>query len=148
MIVRDAPQQVAVVYFVDPDGEVEAPVPGAEVRVVGRFYKVWLDTDAVGEPTRYLTFIAKYPVVSARRNGGAGSMMGVMLGLILLLSAVFFLLRRMGRGAPRRLDRAMGRPGMGDQVMLSGPAGLQEGDHLPDSPAEALRQMAQHSEQD
>jgi hypothetical protein len=143
LLISDDPQEVAVVYFVDPDGTMNAPKPGTRVRAVGRFYKVWADTDQQGNPTRYLTFVARNASVVPTQARRPVIFMLPTLGVILTLSVVFILLRRAGRAAQNR-DRGVHHgPGTRDDAMLSGSVDPSPGERLPDDPAEALRRMAQ-----
>lgn len=134
LLVREQPQEVAVVYFVDPQGKLEAPATGADVRVVGRFYKVWADRDQLGNPARYLTFVAGPPKVAGGRAPARNLSMLPMLLLIAALGVVYVLIRRMGK--PDQHDRPTRRsaPAPRDDAILS-------------DPAEALQRMAEdHNE--
>ncbi|MEZ6189775.1 MAG: hypothetical protein R3C45_00610 [Phycisphaerales bacterium] len=122
LLVRDDPEEVAVVYFVDPDGTLEAPAIGAGVRAVGRFYKVWADRDRDGTPARYLTFIARSPKVLGTPAPEAGGSMLPMLLLVAVLGVVYVLIRRIGkpdRHGPRTRSTRHRAP---DDVILSDPA--------------------------
>jgi hypothetical protein len=134
LLVRDEPEEVAVVYFVDPEGELQAPAVGARVRVVGRLYKVWADTDQAGEPARYMTFVARWPEVAGGQAVRGYDPLLPMLLLVAVLGVVYLLVRRMGRTKPH--DSRLARhptPPSGDDAMLS-------------DPAEALRRMAERDQ--
>lgn len=129
LVVQDEPEEVAVVYFVDPDGTLEAPNPGAEVRVVGRFYKVWSDRDQDGNPARYLTFVARTPKVLGAHVPAPGLPMLPMLLVVAVLGGIYLLIRRMGKQVDGEQIRRRSMPRAPDDVILS-------------DPAEALQRMA------
>jgi len=136
LLVRDDPEQVAVVYFVDPDGELTPPRTGWRVRVLARFYKVWADRDMDGKPTRYLTFVARSP--SGVAAAGGGSPIGAalpMFAAIVALAVAYVLVRRLRRPSPTRLRSVRHRPGSADDAMLSR------------DPAEALRRLAEQRDE-
>lgn len=147
LLVRDDPQEVAVVYFVDPDGSMKAPRSGTRVQVVGRFYKVWADTDQHGKPARYLTFVARSASLTTAETPSPVFIILPTLAVILALAVVFILLRRAGRVAQRRARSIHHKPELHDDAMLSGSADTSVGEPLPDDPAEALRQMAKRRDQ-
>lgn len=97
LLVRDDPEEVAVVYFVDPDGSVKAPTAGAKVRVVGRFYKVWADTDQDGTPTRYLTFVARGPSRVGQPVSAPPVPTLALIVIVAGLGVAYLWVRRMGR---------------------------------------------------
>ena len=136
ILVRNDPVEVAVVYFVDPDGEIEAPGTGAKVRVVGRFYKVWADTDRDGNPARYLTFVARSATVVGGQTATRQSPLLPMLLLVVGLGVAYILIRRMSKPTPHphRLSSIGDRDGM-----LSDP----DGSDPPNNPAQALQRMAE-----
>ncbi len=131
LVVRDDPQEVAVVYFVDPQDRLAAPLTGSHVRVVGRFYKVWADRDQAGNPARYLTFVARSPSVAAADPAGQAIWLLPMMGVILALAVVYVFVRRIARPSPGAVPPARHGSGPGDDAMLS------------QDPAEALRQLAE-----
>lgn len=136
ILIRDNPEDVAVVYFIDPDGEIEAPGTGANVRAVGRFYKVWADTDQHGKPTRYLTFVTRNPTVVGGRTPSDSITMLLMLLLVVVLGVAYFLIRRMSK--PQQLTRRLS-PDHDPHGMLSDPMG--------DDPARALQDMAEQQDE-
>jgi hypothetical protein len=141
IVVRDDPQEVAVVYLIDPAGELESPQTGAEVRTVGRFYKVWADTDADGNPARYLTFVARSAKVVGVQTAASPSPMLPMLLLVAVLGVVYILVRRMGKHATARTH--LYTPNTGPHAMLSG----RKQPNLSDDPAEALRRMTDQTDE-
>ncbi len=147
LVVHDEPEQVAVVYFVDPNDELIPPRTGAHVRVPARFYKVWADRDQDGQPTRYLTFVARSASQTPEDAPLSVFLFLPMVGGLLALAVVYLYVRRLSR--PRIHDPSHGRhpAGSADDVMLSGADAEQARDPLPDDPAEALRRLAeQHRE--
>ncbi len=135
LLVRDDPEQVAVVYFVDPDEKLTPPSTGSSVRVVARFFKVWADRDKDGQPSRYLTFVARSPSVAAADSTGPVIWFLPMTGLILALAVLYLYVRRLSR--PRLNDSDHGRH----------PAGSAYDAMLSQDPAESLRRLAeQHDE--
>ena len=130
LVLREDPEEVAVVYFVDSGGTLEAPAIGAGVRVVGRFYKVWADRDQDGNPARYLTFVARSPKVLGNPVPEAGPSMLPMLLLVAVLGVVYILVRRMGKPDRHGPHTRRSRHRPPDDVILS-------------DPAEALQRMAE-----
>lgn len=130
LLVSDDPEQVVVIYFPDPADLMPAPATGANVRVVGRFYKVWADTDINGEPTRYPAFVARYPQGVGGETAATTHPLTPMLLLIVVLGGVYILLRFQTR---RR------RPDMPRHAMLFD-SDTVEGT---ENPAEALRKMTE-----
>ncbi len=142
LVVRDEPEQVAVVYFVDPQDELIPPHTGSDVRVAARFYKVWADRDQDGNPTRYLTFIAASPSTTSAPAKPVFLFLP-MVGGVLVLAVVYLYVRRMSR--PQTIDPTPDRQpaGSADDAMLSdGPA-----QPMPQDPAEALRRLAQQHDE-
>lgn len=139
LIVRDDPQRVAVVYFVDPGQELETPRVGGSVRVPARFYKVWTDTDQDGRPTEYLTFIARspLPVAAARSTARLGSALPLLLG-VLILALVYVFVLRLSRSPGRQPRQAPETAKSTGDAMLSGLPDTA----LTDDPAEALEKLA------
>ena len=139
LIVRDEPQQVAVVYFVDPDNSLQPPYSGEKVRVPARFYKVWTDTDQEGQPTDYLTFVARAPLSSSASSTQSrlGSAMPLLLG-VLLLALIYVGVLRFSRSTRRPAQAGPVTVKSADDAMLSD---LPE-QALPDDPAEALQRLA------
>lgn len=142
ILVRDDPEEVAVVYFIDPDGKIEPPQTGAQVRMVGRFYKVWADSDKDGNPTRYLTFIARSAKVVGGRAASESSAMLPMLLLVVVLGVAYILIRRMSKPprSARRLSPNTGRHGMLSDRL----DGLTAS---PDDPARALQELAEQQDE-
>ncbi len=137
ILVREEPEEVAVVYFLDPEGLMEAPGTGADVRLVGRFYKVWADTDQQGQSTRYLTFVARSATVAGQRVSGDGSILPPIWLIVVVLGMTFFFLRQQIKRRTPNVPR---------RVMLSGLTGQDQADQ---DPAEALKQMTeQHKDID
>jgi hypothetical protein len=111
LLLRRDPDEVAVVYFVDPDAKLTAPALATEVQTLARFYKVWADTDLHGHPARYLTFVARAPgitnPVSAPNPAPAIPAARWMLLVVALLAVLFLFLRRLA--AARAKTRASRR---------------------------------------
>lgn len=141
--VREDPDEVAVVYFVDPEGELKPPSRGAPVRTVGRFYKVWSDRDLANQPTPFLLFVARAPTAVTTAPAAKGMSMGAWVVILVVLAGAFYILRRYVVSlrhpkplATRRLAEA-GR----DQ-----PAEDDQPTSLPDDPADALDALTRRSE--
>ncbi|MFA9476874.1 hypothetical protein ACERK3_01075 [Phycisphaerales bacterium AB-hyl4] len=143
VVVSPEPPAV-VVYFVDPAGELDARPPryGAEVELVGRFYKVWADRDADGRAWEYLTFVARSAeVISRGAGGGPGRGMGgsMFVVMLMMLGALLFVLWRVrGMVRPRvaeRPRRELDEPGLAA-------AGEEEQAPLPNDPEAALAELA------
>jgi len=133
LLVGDDPEQVAVVYFPDLENAVKTPTTGADVRVVGFFYKVWADTDMNGEPTRFLTFVSPGPGTASVATGAGISPLTPMVVLIVCLAGVYLVIRlKAGRRAPQTA-----RPGILSNLDQEGPGA---------DPAQALEQMAGQEE--
>lgn len=101
LVVSDDPEEVAVVYFVDPEGKLETPAVSAQIRTAGWFYKVWADTDQDGHPTRYLTFVARSATVVGGQAPNQPSPILPMLLLVVVLAAAYILIRRMSKPRPQ-----------------------------------------------
>ena len=141
---------VAVVYFVDPMGEMVPPAggEGARVRTVGRFYKVWTDRDAAGAERRYPVFVARSAeVVQGGAGGGLPGGSGAataVFAAVLVLAAVLFMVKRMGR---QRRGVASRRPGLSHRAERDDPQHDEVEDEsedvqpLPADPAEALERL-------
>ncbi len=138
LLVQDDPQQVAVVYFVDPSGELAPPHTGSHVRVLARFYKLWHDTDQDGNPTRYLTFIARSPSPATPTPAKPMFLLLPMVGGVLVLVVVYIYVRRLSRSQNDDHPPHSHTPKPPHDVMLSDSANQP----LPQDPAEALRQLA------
>lgn len=118
IVVRREPMEHAVVYFVDPQGQLEANAPRAQtqVRVVGRFYKLWRDENPHGQPVMFMTFVARSAEVVRGSPATPGTPQGMggdtafvlMLFLIAAALVVLWRLRSMMKAspAPRRRRRA------------------------------------------
>ncbi|MFG0335572.1 MAG: hypothetical protein ACF8TS_19615, partial [Maioricimonas sp. JB049] len=76
---------VAVVYFVDPDAAIAKPRLGQRVQVVGRFYKVWADRDLNNQPTEFLTFVARWPSFPGGADATSPSISREQLLILLVL---------------------------------------------------------------
>lgn len=147
---------VVLVFFNDPDQAIPTPEQGTQVRVAARFYKVWDTETAEGEPFSFLTFVGgAYEATGkspAARFGSSRSMRGIIISLILMSIAAFFVVRLMlnrkaGQGAggrthafleQRRHERDQ-QADAEDEVI----------DDLPDDPAAAMAVLLErHKEED
>lgn len=143
VIVTDpARDQVAVIFFVDPAGELQAPAKGQAVRTAARFYKVWSDLDANGKPTDYLLFVAHQPtlVAAASAKGASSSaqaMLPALLLVILLAAGLLVVVRKslVKPIAPRRLSHDDAEE-TAEQLEA----------HLPVDPADALDELSRRHE--
>ena len=140
--VREDPDEVAVVYFVDPDGELEAPLRGTPIRTVARFYKVWSDRDLANEPTPFLIFVGRTPTVVAVESSVQGPGMGGWVLTLIALAAGFYILRRyvVGLRQPRPLATRREFEAAIAEIEEDDPPSLTE------DPAEALDTMSRQSE--
>ena len=150
LIVNEDPERVAVVFLVDPEGELKAnpPRPGQSVRVPARFYKVWQAPDLKGRKTSFLTFVGRWP----EKQGGGDAFtpsMGIpeMVGLTLLLAAAlaFILWRSRGislraRPLPRQSARAEARQ-RGEDAEATDTFETDD-EPLPTDPADALGELS------
>lgn len=163
LLVREDPQEVAVVYFVDPEGKMDADPPrvGRPIRAAARFYKLWGDRDAEGNPATYLTFVGR----SATRVGSDSSASGGADGssslsralwigpLVVVALAGYILLRYTLRP---RIDRAVSSRlhGKAPETARDGVRMAAEADDLrnlpasdlPSDPAEAMEELARRRE--
>ncbi len=137
--VRKNPDEVAVVYFVDPDNALAAPPRGTPVRTVARFFKVWTDRDLANQPTDFLLFVGRGPtrVAEAVPPTGLGSWAWIVI--LAALAGAFYVLRRyvVALRQPKPLAT---RRQSADQA-VSDDDDPDEG--LPDDPAAALDAMRQ-----
>lgn len=149
---------VAVVYFVDPDATLAKPRLGQRVQVVGRFYKVWADRDMNNQPAEYLTFIARWPSFPGGPDATAPSTGRgqVLFLLVLLAGVVWFMVRRLRKMSlkPRPLGGRLHRAGDEDAhtrehhiADADEPAQADDQPALPKDPADALDALARKREQ-
>ncbi|MEM9915333.1 MAG: hypothetical protein AAF911_10250 [Planctomycetota bacterium] len=134
---------VAMVYFVNPDGEMTPPREGQTVRLIARFYKLWVDVDADGVERTYPVFVGRSAAIVGQDTGGRVGA-AVLVGSIIILAGVLFLVMmlraRLGGQASRR-EKVQAR--LRDEAeSWAEDAGHVE--PLPDDPAEALEQLEQH----
>ncbi|MEM1446940.1 MAG: hypothetical protein AAGF84_12855 [Planctomycetota bacterium] len=134
---------VAMVYFVSPEGEMTPPREGQAVRLVARFYKLWVDVDADGVERTYPVFVGRSAAVVGQDTGGRVGAT-VLVGGIVMLAGVLFLVMmlraRLGGQASRR-EKVQSR--LRDEAE----SWAEDADHsepLPDDPAEALERLEQH----
>ena len=154
----DEPRFVAV-FFVDPKNSMTKPLVGTEVRIVGRFYKLWrTDTGGEGEQKRtetFPTFIAR----SAEVTGGTQlssrpslTFVAIVLGVLLVVFGYFFRrARRLSKAepaAPRRNAPRAGTPARRDEADAAD-AGDEEDDEapLPQDAPDALDELARRHQQ-
>jgi len=131
LLVKDDPEEVAVVYFLDPNGSMKAPPVGTEVQAVARFYKVWADLDQEGNPTRYLTFVAREANVAGQRVLSTPITMTNMLILLVVMGLIYFNIRMVIRSKRRS-----------DQDSTTNPAYAMLSDPTQEDPAKALERLA------
>ena len=153
------PDDVAVVYLIDPAGELPEPRRGAEVRVVARFYKIWRDIDdPTGEPTDFLTFVGRYPQITGT-TGVTGvallppGLAPMLLVLVLAVAALIYVLRRSWNLSlqPRPLPSRHAHAAHTTTDAVPPDKADEPGDDLPepplpDDPADALTDLARRRE--
>ena len=61
----DGYKEVVLVYLTAPPTR---PFKGDRVRTVGRFYKIWADTDMDGRVRDYLVFVGRSAVINDKRT--------------------------------------------------------------------------------
>lgn len=133
--------RVAMVYLVDPDGELVTPRQGTHMRVAARFFMVWTDQDADGNVTRYPVFVGRSAVVVAAEGGaGAAGSTAVIVGAVVAMLAGLFWVRRMGKGAGGSKRQAVLQRMREDARRYEEEAeeAGDEAEALPQDPAEAL----------
>ncbi len=143
--------EVAVVYLVDPPRPIDQPLPaGTRVRVVGRFYKVLRDTDRNGQPTDYLTFIAKSALVisDADQDGGLSSR-GPLL-VVGVLALLWFFMRRSVKVKPLSTRVRRVQDGSPNHAHGQDHPDADDGrpENLPDDPAAALSMLQDRHEEE
>lgn len=138
IVVDQEKDRVAVVYLVSPP---PPPAAGTPVRLVARFYKVLADTDLRGQPTDFLTFVGKSATVQSRaRPQGSPWTLGPLWGVLLLLAAGWYVLRRSVGASPQRWRAS----GQGPEAAPPDEATVEwdnEAQPLPKNPAEALASL-------
>lgn len=151
--VGEGADDVVMVYFVDPDGRIDPPRNGTQVRVAARFYKVWTVPDRDGRDFDFLTFVG-----GAREGVGGGASPGgpgwnkVVIMLVLVAAGGFYGMRvfiarkqKAGRAHSqalldqRRRDRDSA--GMDNEEEHADP-------NLPEDPAEALAYLQEQDRVD
>ncbi|MCE9589877.1 MAG: hypothetical protein K8S99_05075 [Planctomycetes bacterium] len=138
--------QVVVINLVNPPMTVKNPYyTGAKIRTVGRFYKVWLNTDRHGKPVSYLTFVGNSAKIIMDEGPDLGSTKPYLavLGSVLILGVVFIFIRTRGKRAAtqplsdlwqRREDRRITDEAVAEESELVQPA-------LPEDPTQALAEL-------
>lgn len=140
--VREDPDEVAVIYFVDPDGALQPLPRGTPVRVAARFYKAWSDRDLSNRPTDFLLFVARTPTVAAAEPTPQGPGIGMPVVTLLALAAGFYILRRYVTTLRKPKPLATRRePDRFDTTMIEN----DDNTPLPDDPAEALDALKDQS---
>lgn len=88
-------EESVVVYLVDPPVPVsKKPQPGTPTRLVARFYKANPDKDLKGNPTVFLTFVAKSATFTTPETGtGMSSSALQAIGVIAVLGVVYMIFR-------------------------------------------------------
>lgn len=133
---------VAMVYLVDPAGEITPPREGQTVRLAARFYKTWTDVDADGVPRTYPVFVGRSASVVGEASGGGRGHVAIVGGVIVLSGLLFLvMLARKRRGGPAggaaQRERVLERLRQdADDAEFETSA-----DDLPDDPAAALEQL-------
>lgn len=104
ILYRINPDEVAVIYLLDPPAPGSTPRAASHVRILSRFYKMWRFKDRQGKPTDYPVFIARTVTTTrhARDSGLTGAMTGNQVQRLLLvftciLGVAFVVLFRKGR---------------------------------------------------
>lgn len=141
--VRDEPEEVAVIYLVDPEARLPQPRPGTAVRVPARFYKLWADVDRYEQPVDYLLFVGRFAGIDAVGVRSSTGPMWLMAALLAALGLLWLALRRILHSRPPRsritgcFDAAVSGTGAN--------SALGRGD-LPEDPAAALEELSQRGQ--
>lgn len=131
-------ERIVIVYLIDPDGRQAVPRRNQRVQILARFYKLWNDVDADGNPATYPVFVGRAAALIEPETVAASQIFRqLIVGAIIVLTAGMFGIRwwaRRRRVAGRRprvgeRRRAESRPDAFDD---------EDGPPLPDDPAEAL----------
>ena len=154
VLVRQQPDEVAVIFFVDPQATMPAPRQSQPVRVAARFYKVWRDRDANNQPSQFLVFVARSPRAEGGSEIGRGEandgrvLVLLVLVLLLILVPLLAILLWQARKAKRlrMIRRSEAHHGPADHHAPSGEAGRFES-HFPEDPAQALAELNRRREQ-
>jgi len=140
------PDQTVLVFFVDPEGEIEAPDKNSRVRVAARFYKAWEVVNQEGEPFEFLTFVGGAREVVTSKNTGSVTSSGfptwfmpaVVVVAVGLFYGMRYVLNRKGHAAlansealrdRRRRDRELSEMDEEEDAVDA---------DLPEDPGEAL----------
>lgn len=141
--VREDPDEVAVVYFVDPGGQLQAPPRGTPVRTAARFYKVWSDRDLANQPTPFLLFVARDPTVAAAAPASQGLGLGAWAVVLVALAAAFYIMRRYV--VSLRQPKPLATRRQAEPSSDTSQADEQDSpESLPDDPADALDALTRH----
>ncbi|MCC6680796.1 MAG: hypothetical protein IT445_07825 [Phycisphaeraceae bacterium] len=135
--------EAVVVLLADPQNRWSINARSQSVRVAARFYKIWSDTDQHGQATNYLLFIAHQPKIAAIDNPAAAPRNGIFITLAILTLLLFLWSYFRGKarhGAVR--TRTSGRSSQETAELL------QESEHLPADPADALAEMDNRHQRD
>ncbi len=101
-------EDVAVIYFADPQSELLNVIQGGEARVAARFYKLWQDQNQAGETRTYLTFVGAHPQLTrtpgtatarGERGGQTTGRSALVIGILFALGG-FYLARRLVLARP------------------------------------------------
>ncbi len=152
LIVRDDPQEVAMVLLIDPAESLAPPPTGATVRVTARFYKLWGDRDLNDRPYEFLTFVAPAATVKLVEThtspvpptDGVGGTPLLLLAIVTLAAGYIVARLYIGRTARRTATRRV----RGEAPTPSGPADSEASPALPPDPAEALARMDRRAKAD
>lgn len=135
--------EAVVVLLADPQNMWNIKAGRQSVRVAARFYKIWSDTDQSGRATDYLVFVAFWPKVSQATDRDALPRNGIFITLAILTLLLFLWNYLRGKARPGAVrTRTSGRSSQEKAERL------QESEHLPADPADALAEMDNRPQRD
>jgi hypothetical protein len=155
LLVDEAKNQTVVVYLVAPPGDKERSRTGAQVRLVGRFYKIWREPNRQKKETDFPTFVGKsVRQVAAPVGKPLGGILGLLMGdtMTLLVGLGFVVLiggtlvlwviyRRYAHDAEDRRARREAQREERERRQAEEQAEEEAGPPLPEDPVAALAEL-------
>jgi len=156
VLIRTDPDEVAVVYLVNPPSIEKTPRASIRVRLLCRFYKVWRFKDLNDQPTDYLVFVGKTtreaaPNQMQRKYQSQELPLVKMLVLLFVAAAALVYIFRRGMGIsvqPKPLRGQLARREAVAQRETNPQEDTDEPTDLPEDPVDALDELASRHKQE
>lgn len=146
IVVNADEKQAVLLYLVAAPA---TPDSGAEVRSIGRFYKVWRTTDTVGGESDFLLFIGRgaETAASMTADNTDSTYAVVMLAIVLLLIVAFYVLRnRISRDRTTAPVTAAAQRLLHDRQTRRADNRNHDAANLPEDPVAALDELSRRHE--